>query len=113
MPQPFVKEQFREKWRCPTGVCTPASRWIKADRLGPLIFRETARWRKLYKGRASVEREFGRFKNDWAMLPLRVPGLARPASRGPNDPRQARLRAGEDTSRSTRCVAPQRLASAA
>ena len=25
------------KWRCPTGKCTPASRWIKADRLHPLF----------------------------------------------------------------------------
>jgi Transposase DDE domain len=65
------------KWRCPTGRCSPASRWIKADRLHPLIPRETPRWRKLYKGRASVEREFGRLKNEWALLPLRVRGLER------------------------------------
>ena len=32
------------KWRCPTGECKPASRWIKADRLHPLIPRETLRW---------------------------------------------------------------------
>ena len=65
------------KWRCPTGECKPASRWVKADRLHPLVPRETPRWRKLYKGRASVEREFGRIKNDWALLPLRVRGLDR------------------------------------
>ena len=65
------------KWRCPTGECLPRSRWIKADRLHPLIPRETPRWRKLYKGRASVEREFGRLKNEWALLPLRVRGLER------------------------------------
>jgi hypothetical protein len=59
------------KWRCPTGECTPASRWVPASRLHPLIPRETPRWRKLYKGRASVEREFGRLKNEWALLPLR------------------------------------------
>lgn len=29
------------------------------------------------QGRASVEREFGRLKNEWAMLPLRVRGLDR------------------------------------
>ncbi len=29
------------KWRCPTGECKPASRWVKADRLHPLIPRET------------------------------------------------------------------------
>jgi len=65
------------KWRCPTGECQPASRWVKADRLHPLIPRETLRWRKLYRGRAAVEREFGRLKNEWALLPLRVRGLER------------------------------------
>jgi hypothetical protein len=42
----------------------PASRWIKADRLHPLIPRETLRWKGLYRGRASVERAFGRAKNE-------------------------------------------------
>jgi transposase len=51
--------------------------WVKADRLHPLIPRETERWGKLYKGRASVEREFGRLKNDWSLAPLRVRGLER------------------------------------
>jgi hypothetical protein len=36
----------------PTGDCTPASRWVKADRLHPLVPRESARWRKLYGRRA-------------------------------------------------------------
>jgi hypothetical protein len=67
------------KWRCPTGECKPASRWIKADRLHPLIPRESPRFWKLYKGRAAVEREFGRLKNEWALLPLRVRGLDRVA----------------------------------
>jgi hypothetical protein len=65
------------KWRCPTGECKPASRWIAADRLHPLIPRETLRWRKHYKGRASVERSFGRLKNDWALAPLRVRRIER------------------------------------
>jgi hypothetical protein len=65
------------KWRCPTGECKPASRWIGANRLHPLIPRETLRWRKLYRGRASVEREFGRTKNEWSLLPLRVRGIER------------------------------------
>jgi hypothetical protein len=67
------------KWRCPTGECRPASRWVKADRLHPLIPRESPRWWKLYKGRAAVERQFGRLKNEWALLPLRVRGLDRVA----------------------------------
>jgi hypothetical protein len=67
------------KWRCPTGECSPASKWIAADRLHPLVPRETPRWRKLYKGRAAVEREFGRLKHEWALAPLRVRGLDRVA----------------------------------
>jgi hypothetical protein len=65
------------KWRCPAGECSPASRWIKADRLRPLVPRETKRWKALYRGRAAVEREFGRLKNEWALLPLRVRGIER------------------------------------
>jgi transposase len=34
------------------------------------------RWRKLYKARGAVEREFGRLKHEWALLPLRVRGFA-------------------------------------
>ncbi len=41
--------------------------------------RESARWRKLYRGRAAVEREFGRLKNEWALLPLRIRGIERVA----------------------------------
>ncbi len=65
------------KWRCPTGECAPASRWVSASRLHPLIPRESKRWKSLYRGRASVEREFGRLKNEWALLPLRVRGIER------------------------------------
>jgi hypothetical protein len=54
-----------------------ASTWVKADRLHPLIPRETPRWKSLYRGRAAVEREFGRLKHEWAMLPLRVRGIDR------------------------------------
>ena len=60
------------KWRCPTGECQPSSRWIKADRLHPLIPRETPRWKNLYRGRAAVERESGRLKQEGGLLPLRV-----------------------------------------
>jgi hypothetical protein len=65
------------KWRCPAGVCTPASVWVKADRLHPLIPRESKRSRALYSSRGSVEREFGRLKHQWSLLPLRVRGLDR------------------------------------
>jgi transposase len=65
------------KWRCPSGECQPASAWIKADRLHPLIPRETLRWRGLYKRRGAVEREFGRLKNEWSLTPLRVRNIER------------------------------------
>jgi len=65
------------KWRCPTGECQPASVWVKADRLHPLIPRETVRWRGLYKRRGAVEREFGRLKNEWALARLRLRRIER------------------------------------
>ncbi len=65
------------KWRCPTGECKPASVWVKADRLHPLIPRETLRWKGLYRGRASVERAFGRSKHEWGLGPLRVRRIER------------------------------------
>jgi transposase len=71
------KKRDATKWRCPTGECKPGSAWIKADRLHPLIPRETLRWRKLYRRRASVERAFGRLKNEWALAPLRVRRIER------------------------------------
>jgi hypothetical protein len=65
------------KWRCPTGDCKPASVWIKADRLHPLIPRESLRYTKLYRGHSAVEREFSRLKHDWALAPLGVRGPER------------------------------------
>lgn len=65
------------KWRCPTGECQPKSVWVKADRLHPLIPRHTKRSAALYKSRGAVEREFGRLKHEWALLPLRVRGIER------------------------------------
>ena len=62
---------------CPTGECSPASRWIGASRLHTLIPRGTARWKKLYRLRGAVERENGRLKNEWALLPLRVRRIER------------------------------------
>jgi DDE family transposase len=65
------------KWRCPTGECQPASMWIKASRLQPLIPRHTKRWRDLRAGRAAVEREFGNLKHNHGLATLRVRGLDR------------------------------------
>ena len=65
------------KWRCPTGECQPKSAWVKADRRYPLVPRDSKRLRDLYRGRAAVEREFGRLKNEHGLAPLRVRGLAR------------------------------------
>jgi IS5 family transposase len=65
------------KWRCPTGECKPASIWLKANRLKPLIPRDTARWKTLYRGRSSVERAFGRSKHEWGLGPLRVRRIER------------------------------------
>jgi hypothetical protein len=65
------------KWRCPSGECQPASVWVKASRLHTLIPRSTPRWKALYHQRGAVEREFGRLKHEWGMLPLRMRRLAR------------------------------------
>jgi transposase, IS5 family len=65
------------KWRCPTSECAPASLWVKASRLHPLIPRNTDRFKTLYHQRGAVEREFGRLKHEWGMLPLRVRRLPR------------------------------------
>jgi transposase len=65
------------KWRCPTGECQPASVWVKADRLHPLIPRDILRWKGLYRRRASVERAFGRLKNEWGLAPLGVRRIER------------------------------------
>lgn len=71
------RKRGASKWRCPTGECKPASTWVAAERLHPLVPRETKRWKSLYRKRASVEREFGRLKNEWGLKPLRVRGLER------------------------------------
>ncbi len=76
----FAGADFKRKatkWRCPSGECQPASTWVKASRLHPLIPRDSHRSRKLYRSRGAVEREFGRLKNEWAMSPLRVRRLER------------------------------------
>ncbi len=65
------------KWRCPIGECKPASIWLTANRLKPLIPRDTARWKALYAARGSVERAFGRSKHEWGLGPLRVRKIER------------------------------------
>ncbi|MDQ3889551.1 MAG: transposase [Actinomycetota bacterium] len=67
------------KYRCPAGACKPANTWVRADRHRTLVPRETKRWRDLYRGRAAVEREFGRLKNEFGLTPLRVRGRERVA----------------------------------
>jgi hypothetical protein len=64
-------------WRCPTGECKPASVWIKADCVHPLVPRDSHRFTTPYRRRFSGDREFGRVKNEWALAPLRVRGLDR------------------------------------
>jgi hypothetical protein len=71
------RKRGASKWRCPTGECKPASTWIAASRLHPLIPRSSKRWKAAHRKRASVEREFGRLKNQWGLKPLRVRGLDR------------------------------------
>jgi len=39
----------------------------------------SAEWKRIYRGRAAVEREFGRLKHDYGLGPLRVRGLERVA----------------------------------
>lgn len=51
--------------------------WVKADRLHPLIPRDSKRYRDLYRSRARVEGEFGNLKHEWSLLPLRVRGIER------------------------------------
>lgn len=79
-PWTFAGSDFKRqaaKWRCPSGECTPASVWVKADRLHPLVPRSTPRYKALYHRRGAVEREFGRLKHEWALLPLRVRRIER------------------------------------
>lgn len=48
-------------------------------RLSRFLPRDTDRWKTLYKGRGSVERAFSQLKGEWAMLPLKIRGLAKVA----------------------------------
>jgi Transposase DDE domain len=48
-------------------------------RLFPRIPRHSADFKRLYRDRSAVEREFGRLKHDWGLAPLRVRGLEKVA----------------------------------
>jgi hypothetical protein len=65
------------KWRCPTGECSPREPMDRGqpaahpDPPGDSPLEEAVRLR------GSVERENGRLKNEWALLPLRVRRIER------------------------------------
>lgn len=67
-----VMDGTRERGVVPI-VCLRKGRPIPFDRI-PYGSDE---WKRLYRGRAAVEREFGRLKNEYALTPLRTRGLAR------------------------------------
>jgi hypothetical protein len=56
-----------------------AATCVKASRRHPLVPRGTKRFSELYSGRAAVEREFGRLKNEYGLAPPRVRGLEKVA----------------------------------
>ena len=67
------------QWRCPTRECAPKSLWRPYSRLHPPIPHGSDRHRALYRKRVAVERGFGRLKNEWGALPLRVRRMDRVA----------------------------------
>jgi len=64
------------KWRCPTGECVVSHRWVPASQYQTLISRTTNRWVNLKRGRSSVEREFGRLKHEYGLVPIRTRGMS-------------------------------------
>lgn len=67
-----VMDETRERGCIPI-VCLRKGRPIP---LGPIPY-GTDEWKRLYRGRAAVERTFGRLKHEYGLKPLRVRGLAR------------------------------------
>jgi IS5 family transposase len=67
-----VMDETRERGCVPI-VCLRKGRAIPLDRI-PYGSDE---WKRLYRGRAAVEREFGRLKNECGLTPLRTRGLDR------------------------------------
>jgi hypothetical protein len=67
-----VRDETRERGCVPI-VCLRKGRPIPLT----AIPYGTDEWKRLYRGRAAVEREFGRLKHDYGLAPLRVRGLER------------------------------------
>jgi hypothetical protein len=69
-----VMDETRERGCIPI-VCLRKGRPIPLS----VIPYGSPEWKRLYRGRAAVEREFGRLKHDYGLAPLRVRGLAKVA----------------------------------
>jgi hypothetical protein len=67
-----VMDETRERGIVPI-VCLRKGRAIP---LTPIPY-GSDEWKRLYRGRAAVEREFGRLKNEYGLTSLRTRGLAR------------------------------------
>jgi hypothetical protein len=99
--------------RLPCGAVRPASASPppvdQGQPYSPAGPRDTDRWRKLYKGRASVEREFGRLKHEWSCCRFAFVALSA-SSFTPTSPScEAPLRPRKGASRTARGVGtPQR-----
>jgi hypothetical protein len=78
-------EHRATKWRCPTGECRPASVWVKASTLHPLILARASTAASSTGVVAQSSESFGRLERERAMLPRRVEraraGAARAACR--------------------------------
>ena len=67
-----VMDETRERGIVPI-VCLRKGRPTPLDR----IPYGTDEWKRFYRGRSAVEREFGLLTNEYALTPLRTRGLAR------------------------------------
>jgi hypothetical protein len=80
-PWEYVSTDYQRgatKWRCPTGECSPKTKWVKASRLHPLIPRRTKKWKRLYgHGRAAIEGFNSKAKERHALNDLRSRGIVR------------------------------------
>ena len=65
-------DETRERGCVPI-VCLRRGRAVPLDR----IPYGTSELKRLYRGRAAVEREFGRLKNEYGLAPLRTRGIDR------------------------------------